>query len=231
MMKRIFAHRLGDVAVWRRAALLALLCIALAAVVTSDELHAALLDVLAASRDIIARYPVRGALLFVLLAAVSAMLAFVSIAVVVPVAVFAWGEPFSMLLLWTGWVVGGVFSYTVARYFGRPLVRWLTTDAALNRVDRGIRPDTGFLRILLFQLALPSEVPGYVLGLARYPFHRYLFALAIAELPYTAATVYLGAGFVSARAGLLLGVGLCVAVFSVAAFYLLRRSVKRRSVD
>jgi uncharacterized membrane protein YdjX (TVP38/TMEM64 family) len=223
-MKRLFAQRSGHMAVWRRAALLALLCGALAAVVTSEGLHAALLDVLAASSDIISRYPVRGALLFVLLAAVSAMLAFVSIAVVVPVAVYVWGEPFSMMLLWTGWVVGGIFSYAVARYFGRPFVRWLTTDAALDRVDRGIRPDTGFLRILLFQLALPSEVPGYVLGLARYPFHRFLFALAIAELPYTAATVYLGAGFVSARAGLLLAVGLCVAILSIGAFYLLRRS-------
>ena len=210
--------------VWRRAALLALLCIALSAVTASDELHAALIHVLAASSDLILRHPVQGALLFALLAAVAAMLAMVSIAIVVPVAVYVWGEPLSMLLLWLGWILGGVVAYTIARHLGRPFVRWLTTDSALDRVERRIRPDTPFPLILLFQLALPSEIPGYVLGLARYPFHKFLLALALAELPYTVATVYLGAGFVSAQAGLVLAVGLSVAILSVGAFYLLRRS-------
>jgi uncharacterized membrane protein YdjX (TVP38/TMEM64 family) len=210
--------------VWRRAGLLALLCIALAAITASDELHAALIDVLAASSELIVRHPVQGALLFALLAAVSAMLAMISIAIVIPVAVYVWGEPFSMLLLWLGWIFGGAVAYAIARYLGRPVVRWLTTESALDRVERRIRPDTPFLFIVLFQLALPSEIPGYVLGLAKYPFHKFLLALALAELPYMVATVYLGAGFVSAQVGVVLAVGLAVAIFSVGAFYLLRRS-------
>jgi len=88
--------------VWRRSVLLALLCIALAAITASDELHAALLEVITASGNVIVNHPMQGALLFTLLAAVSAMLAFVSIAIVVPVAVYVWGAPFSMLLLWLG---------------------------------------------------------------------------------------------------------------------------------
>lgn len=210
-------------AVWRRAAILAVLCIALAAITASAELHAALLDVLAASRHVIVGHPVQGALLFVLLAAVAAMLAFVSIAVVVPVAVYVWGEPLSMLLLWLGWILGGAVAYGIARFLGRPVVRWLTPDRTLRRVERRIRPDTPFHLVLLFQLGLPSEIPGYVLGLARYPFGKYVLALALAELPYTIATVYLGAGFVSARSGLVLVVGLSVVTLSVGAFYLLRR--------
>jgi uncharacterized membrane protein YdjX (TVP38/TMEM64 family) len=50
-----------------------------------------------------------------------------------------------------------------------------------------------------------------------------MLALALAELPYTIATVYLGAGFVSARGGLVLAIGLSIAMLSVGAFYLLRR--------
>jgi uncharacterized membrane protein YdjX (TVP38/TMEM64 family) len=214
--------------VWRRAAWLALICIALAVITTSEDLHTALLEVLVASRDVIVRHPVLGAILFALLAAVSAMLALVSIAVVVPVAVYVWGTPLSMLLLWLGWIFGGVVAYAIARYLGRPVVRWLTTEAALDRVERSIRPETSFFIILLFQLGLPSEIPGYVLGLARYPFRKYLPALALGELPYTVATVYLGAGFVSARAGLVLAVGLSVATLSVGAFYLLRRNWRNR---
>jgi uncharacterized membrane protein YdjX (TVP38/TMEM64 family) len=39
---------------------------------------------------------------------------------------------------------------------------------------------------------MPSEIPGYVLGLLRYPFARYLAILALAELPYAIGTIFLG---------------------------------------
>lgn len=212
--------------VWRRAAILALLCLALAGVAASDTLHAALLDVFSASKEVIARNPVQGALFFVLLAAISAMFAFVSIAIIVPVAVFAWGEPLSMLLLWLGWILGGTTAYGIARFLGLPVVHWLTAEAALRRVERRIHSETPFGLILLFQLGLPSEIPGYVLGLARYPLGKYLLALALAEIPYAIATVSLGAGFVSAQSDIVLAVGLSIAALGVGAFYLLRKRMR-----
>jgi uncharacterized membrane protein YdjX (TVP38/TMEM64 family) len=217
--------------VWRRAVGLVVLCVALAMLVTSDALHAALLQMLEASKDFIARHPAPGGLLFVLVAAISAMFAFVSIAVVVPIAVYAWGEPVSMLLVWIGWILGGGTAYGIARYLGRPVVHWLTGEAMLNRVERRIHPQTPFGVILLLQLGLPSEIPGYVLGLVRYPFSRYLLALAIAEVPYTIATVYLGAGIVEAKSGLVLAVGLGAAVLGVGAFYLMRRRLEASVAD
>ena len=213
-------------AVWRRAVVLTLLCVTLAVVAASKPLHAALLEVLASSKLMIIEYPVPGALLFMLLAAVSAMFAFVSVAIIVPVAVFAWGEPLSMLMLWLGWILGGVAAYCIARFLGRVVVRWLMADAALQRVERLIHPDTPIGLIVLVQLGLPSEIPGYVLGLARYPFGKYLLALALGELPYTIATVYLGAGFVTAQSGQVLAVGLAIATLSVVAFHLLRRRLR-----
>lgn len=208
--------------VWRRAAFLVLLCAALALVTTSQPLHAALLEVLASSKAVIIDYPLQGALLFVLLAAVSAMFAFVSIAILVPVAVYAWGGPLSMLMLWLGWILGGIAAYVIARFLGRPVVQWLMADSALQRLERRIHPGTPLGLIVLLQLGLPSEIPGYLLGLARYPPGKFLVALAVGELPYTVATVGLGAGFVSARSGVVLAVGLAVAALSVGAFHLLR---------
>ena len=71
-----------------------------------------------------------------------------------------------------------------------------------------------------------KELLGYVLGLVRYPFGKFILALAIAELPYTVATVYLGAGFIGARSGLVLAIGLALAGLSIGAFYLLRRHLR-----
>jgi uncharacterized membrane protein YdjX (TVP38/TMEM64 family) len=226
-MELLAQHRV----VWRRAVGLVVLCVALAMLVTSDALHTSLLQMLAASKDVIARHPAPGALLFVLLAAISAMFAFVSIAVLVPVAVYAWGEPVSMLFVWIGWILGGGTAYGIARYLGRPVVHWLTGEAMLNRVERRIHPQTPFGVIVLLQLGLPSEIPGYVLGLLRYPFGRYLFALAIAEVPYTIATVYLGAAIVAAKSGLVFAVGLGAALLAVGAFHFMRRRLEASVED
>ncbi len=212
--------------VWRRAVALVVLCVVLAAVASSEDLHAALLEVLKTTELIIRGHPFLGATVFVVFAAVSAMIAFVSVAVVVPVAIYTWGQGISILLLWLGWILGGAFAYGIARYLGRSVVRWLTAEAGLKRLESTVNTQTPFSLVLLLQLALPSEIPGYLLGLARYPLPRYLAALALAELPYALATVLLGASFLERRSWVLLAVGLALVAGSLFAFQKLRRRLK-----
>lgn len=206
--------------VWRRAAVLVALCVALVAIASSEALHNALIDVLEVIEHVIAAYPVAGAVLFVAFAAVSAMFAFVSIAVIVPAAVFAWGDLLSMVMLWIGWILGGCATYGIGRFLGPRVVRWLTVERTLHRFERRLQRDAPFGLILLFQLAVPSEIPGYVLGLSRYRFLKYLLALAIAELPYTVVTVYLGASFIERRSGVIVVAAITLVVLSVGAHYI-----------
>jgi uncharacterized membrane protein YdjX (TVP38/TMEM64 family) len=214
--------------VWRRAILLGLLCIGLAYLASSDVLHRALIQLLSEIEGVIAARPILGATLFILFAGLSAMFTFVSIAAVVPVAVYAWGPFFSIVLLWIGWILGGICAYTIGRYLGRPMVMWFTSNsAALHRLEARIGRDTPFGLVLLFQLAMPSEIPGYVLGLTRYSLGKYLLSLGIAELPYTIATVVLGASFVERRSGVVLVVGAIVVAMSIGTFYALRKRLSR----
>ena len=219
---------------WQGAAVVVLLTIVLAALARSDALHVILNDALAASQVVIARHQVIGPLLFVALAALSAMLAFASVAMFLPLAVFTWGEPATILLLWTGWLLGGACTYAAGRFFGRAVTRWLNADSLLHRLEHFVGPATPFGVVLLLQLALPSEIPGYMLGLVRYSAPRYLLALGLVELLYTVAAVHLGASFVERRAGMVLATGMAVALCSVTAFYLLRnkyRGAQRRVHD
>jgi uncharacterized membrane protein YdjX (TVP38/TMEM64 family) len=209
--------------VYRRVGILSALCIALAAAASSTAFHAALLDVLNATQEVIGRHMLLGVATFVLLAAISAMFTFVSIAIVVPAAVVAWGAPLSIGLLWLGWILGGMATYGIGRLLGRQVVRWLTADEALRKLEDHDRADTPIWLITLLQLALPSEIPGYVLGLVRYPITRYALALGLAEMPYTVATVYLGRSFVEGRGGLISLIGTLIALSSLAAFYTLHR--------
>ena len=205
-----------------------LLAVALALVTSFAELHAWLISLLPAAEAIIREQAVLGVVVFVVFAALSAMLAFVSSAVIVPVGVYVWGKAASLLLLWVGWILGGVCAYSISRYFGRPVVKGLRSGPLLERYENRISRRTPFGLVLLLQIALPSEVTGYLLGLVRYRFWKYLGALALAELPYAVATVYLGAGFIEQRKYLLVGVGAAVAAFSGWALYTLHRRVAEK---
>jgi uncharacterized membrane protein YdjX (TVP38/TMEM64 family) len=215
----------------RRRALGILLAVAaLALVASTGGLHEWLVGFLPTAEAIIKESPVLGMSFFVMFAAASAMLAFVSSAVIVPVGIYVWGTGVSALLLWTGWIIGGLCAYAISRYFGRAIIRSITSGIVLERYEHLISQRAPFGFVLLFQLGLPSEVPGYVLGLARYPFWKYLAALALAELPYAIATIYLGASFIEGRPFILVAVGLMVATFSGWALYTLHGRISPKRV-
>lgn len=196
----------------------------LAVLAWSDPVHSAVLQVFEEAKVIIEDHPLLGAAVFTVLSALAAMLAFFSSAVLVPPAVYAWGPVVCAALLWTGWMLGGLASYGLAYHFGDRVMRWLAPGRSIEKYLVRIRDNVTFSFILLFQLALPSEIPGLVLGLARFPLERYLLALAIAELPYAVGTTLLGASFVSRQFGLLLALGVLAAISAV----ILGRALRKR---
>jgi uncharacterized membrane protein YdjX (TVP38/TMEM64 family) len=211
---------------WRRAAIILVLCAVIASVLISDGLHGAMMHLLEQVSAVIDEHPRLGALLFVGLAAVSAMVAFVSTAVLVPAALYAWGGPATLSMLWLGWTLGGAATYGIGRYFGRPIARRLTDDRMLRRFERRVVQGAPFWLVLLVQLALPSEIPGYLLGLARYPFTRYLGALAIAELPFAVAAVRLGTNLLDHRSAGILAIGVAIAALSLGSLFAARRVLR-----
>lgn len=208
---------------YRRALALVLLAIGLALIATSDSLHMFLVEILSTADGIIRARPLAGAVLFIVLSAASAMLAFVSSAVIVPVGVMVWGKATSFLLLWLGWIGGGAAAYTLSRVLGRRVMTALAPTETAKRYEHFLTERASFGLVLLFQTALPSELPGYLLGLVRYPFLKYIAALAIAELPYALATVYLGESFLERSTPWLIGVGAAIAAFSFFTLRMLRR--------
>jgi len=208
---------------WTRGLAFVLLCVGLLVVTSSDALHAALIRMLAVTETLIDAYPLAGTLFVILFSAAAAMLAFVSSAVIVPVAVYKWGAPISVLLLWIGWTLGGVCAYALGRTLGRPVVAYFISSDLLGRLEERVSRRTPFGVILLFQMAMPSEVPGYLLGLLRYRFVLYLVALGVTEAPYAAATVYLGESFLERRPGALLLIAAAVGSVSLLALLALQR--------
>lgn len=211
---------------WRRVSILVVTLCAAALVASSDSAHALASDAVALGEGLIRRYPGWGMPVFVILSAASAMLAFFSSVILVPVAVYAWGEWVTLVLLWGGWMLGGVLSFGVGRYLGRRVVGWFVTRERLDYFETRLRAQAGFPIILVFQLAVPSEIPGYVLGSMRYRFGVYLLALALAEVPYAFGSVFLAGSFLRREYVVLMVLGLALIALVAWAFHRLRLTIR-----
>lgn len=207
-----------------RVFVVALIVIAAGLVAASDILYQPTEKFIAWAQAMIAASPFLGALAFVALASASAMLFFFSSAVLFPVGVEAWGVASSMLLLWCGWLLGGALCYAVGYLLGRPVTEKLVGQQRLADLEQRLRGRARFHHVLLFQLTLPSEIPGYVLGTLRYPILKFLAALALAEIPFVLGTAFLGVSFLERRAGLLIAAGVAAIVLGHVAYRRWRRA-------
>ncbi len=188
----------------RRLALLMLAVATAALVASSTGLHQQVVEWIALAEPVIAAHPVWGAVVFTGLSALGAILIFVSSWLLVPIGVQAWGPWWCFALLLTGWFIGGVVTYSIGRFLGRPVVRRLLPDALISRYEGRIPSGGRFLPALLVSVSVPSDIGGYFFGLVKYPARIYFPALLLAELPYGLGAVMLSDAFLQRRLALML---------------------------
>lgn len=169
-----------------------------------------------------------GIAVFFLLAALSAMLSPFSSIPLIPVAIVSWGAPLSLILLLGGWLFGESITYFIGKYAGRSLLKFFIPFEKIEHYKKLVPEKSQFLLVLLFRLAVPAEIPGYVLGAVGYDFWKYLLATFLAELPFAIITIYSGKAFVTGdRIVFISLILLLISLISLAA-YLFRKKVKRR---
>lgn len=180
------------------------------------------------AKGIIERNPVAGAVVFFLFSALSAMLAFASTAVLVPPANLVWGKLVTFVLLWSGWILGAMIAYGIGRV-ARPLLVRLGYKKKLDQYKEFISRRMKFWLVLMFCLAVPSEIPGYVFGSAHYPFWKFILAIALAEGVFAAGLVLAGESLVTARPVTLVVIIAALLVIVASAGYLFRVLRKRKA--
>jgi uncharacterized membrane protein YdjX (TVP38/TMEM64 family) len=198
-------------------------------ITASDTLHDRTEEIIIWTEGVVSQAPILGMVLFVLLSMVSAMVAFFSSAVFAPIAIYAWGKAGTFALLWLGWLLGGILSFCVGRFLGRSVVGMLIDEQKIAGWERELGERSRFIHILMFQAAVPSEIPGYVLGILRYRFSLYLAALAITELPYAIATVYLGESFLEGESTVFILLGIAVIVLGIFLLKGVRKLIGQRN--
>lgn len=199
----------------RHIVIVGLLIIVAGLIAASQALHEKADQLIVWSEALIAMEPALGMAVFVLLAMLSAMVAFFSSAIIVPIAVYAWGKTTCLVLLWLGWLLGGIASFCIGRFLGRRVAAMLIGEEKIAGWQSQVGERARFTHILLFQAAVPSEIPGYVLGILRYRFSFYLTALAITELPYVIGVIYLGDSFLKGEGTLIIVLGVATVLLGL----------------
>jgi uncharacterized membrane protein YdjX (TVP38/TMEM64 family) len=204
-----------------------LICTSAALLLSVDAVYESLQQALSAAEPLIAGHPFLGAVVFVLLAAISAILAFFSSALLLPAAVFAWGSTVTLGLLWLGWLLGGICTYALGRGLRRPQRKAARKSSQFDFYLQRVPVEGTFALVLLLCLAVPSEVPGYLCGYLGVRLRTYLAALALAELPYAVGAVLLGEGVVNRQTHWLVAFGLIGAALGLYALRVLHRRLDR----
>jgi uncharacterized membrane protein YdjX (TVP38/TMEM64 family) len=172
-------------------------------------------------------HPVWGGVVFLLFSALSAMLAFTSTVVLVPPASQAWGNFVTFFLLWGGWTLGAIAAFGIGRSAG-PLLMRLGYKEKLEKYQEYVSTRMKFWMVLIFCLAVPSEIPGYLFGWMKYPFRRFIVAIGIAEAIYAVGVIVAGEKLLKAETGPLVLILTAMAAVAGVAGYALRR-IKRQS--
>lgn len=230
-MRSAHARRGGERLLIRQKRLVGLALVLLATVVVAafGQLHGPAETAVEFAGSIIQKYPGWGVFAFLTLAAFSAMLSFFSSVLIIPIAAHQWGQVNTVALLWVGWLAGGATTYAIGRFLGSRLARLLVSSERVKYYEDRLTARAPFWIILLLQLAVPSEIPGYVLGSLKYRFPVYLLALALGEFPFAVAAVFLSSEFLGRRYWMVAVVGIAGIGFIAWAISRLHRELEEKA--
>lgn len=193
---------------------------------SSSSLQKTFIELAGALKEYEADHVLLTEIFFVILGAISAMLSPFSSAPLIPFAVAIWGKTMTTSLLFIGWMIGGSLTYLLGDKIGYHILKnYVTLDEAITSYRHRLNPGTEFTIVLLFRLAMPAEIPGYVLGTIRYNFWKYLLATGIAELPFAILTVYAGGAVLDKNPYLLAVMALAIVAILSTAFYLFHKKL------
>lgn len=168
------------------------------------------------------KHPVLGVFLFMAFAAASVLLGPFTSTPVIPIGVAVWGSFLTTVFLLAGWLMGDILAYYIGYHFGYPVVGKIVGREKLDKWISQIADRLKFLLVVLFRLALPSET-GYIFGILKYNFKKYLAAVFLGELPFAILLVYASDAFLKGNGLLLAGVAVAAVALILASAWILKR--------
>lgn len=136
--------------------------------------------------------PIAGSLLYLALNVIDAVVAPGATLPLIPVAAHAWGRIPAALITTAGWTLGSLIAFLIARHWGYPLVKKITSLERVKRLKQYI-PENLFWSVVLLRMVMPMDVISYALGLfTAMPWRDYVLATALGVAPSAFVLAFLG---------------------------------------
>jgi uncharacterized membrane protein YdjX (TVP38/TMEM64 family) len=143
-------------------------------------------------KEFIEQNPFWGVFLYIVLNVLDAVLAPGATLPLIPVAVRAWGHVPAALVTTAGWTAGSLVAFLIARRWGYPVVKKITSVERVKRLRRYI-PEDLFWSVVLMRMVMPMDVISYALGLfTDMTWPKYVAATALGVAPSAFVLVVLG---------------------------------------
>lgn len=134
-----------------------------------------------------------GGIIFAGLMFVATIIAPITLLPAVPMIAPILGPFITALACWSGWTLGAIVSFWIARHGGRPLIARLINLKELERFEQRIPNASHFYIILALRLVLPVDILSYSLGLfSTVSMRTYALASGLGILWFSFAFSYLG---------------------------------------
>lgn len=101
------------------------------------------------------------------------------------------GPWWGVAVTWAGAMLGAILAYGLARWLGRPAVRWLIPARHWARLD-AVPVSAGALLVIRLMPVISFNLVNYAAGLLGVPWGRFLWTTALGILPITVTMVVLG---------------------------------------
>lgn len=134
-----------------------------------------------------------GMALFVAVFILSIVFTPVSAMPIIPIGTRLWGIAISTALSVTGWTIGAMIAFNLARKFGRPYVSKIVSLEKIEKVEKFIPEKNIFWAIFFFRAVTPFDGLSYILGLiTKISPRTYFWATLLGLIPFCLTMSYLG---------------------------------------
>ena len=135
-----------------------------------------------------------GSLIYILILAFSVVIAPVSSLPLIPVASNIYGVLITRILTMTGWLLGEIIAFGIARKWGKPIVKRLVKIKELEKIECRLHDEHKFFTLVLFRIFFfPADILSYALGLfTNVSWRMFIITSFIGVLPMAFLFAYLG---------------------------------------
>ena len=169
-----------------------------------------------------------GMLTFITLLILAVVLAPVTVVPLIPLASSLFGAFVTGILSIIGWTLGGVIAFFLARYVGRPVLRYFISLEKVDELEKKFSRTDEFVSLILLRMIVPVDILSYAVGVfTTLPLRTYALATAIGVAPFSFIFSYGGQALADRSYLTLIG----IALFGGLLFFFVARYFRRMPKD